>query len=196
MSRTLTFIVLHMKLKYIPNIITIIRLILIAPFVALAMHGNYPYALYVFWLAGLSDGLDGWLARHFNWQSEFGGFIDPLADKLLIMTSFLILGSLGQIPWWLVLLVFARDICILISVIAWYVFISTNIHFQASLLSKINTLFQLMLVTLCLFQLAYGYSYDTINLILILLTTITTTLTYFAYAWTWGKKAYQLKLQA
>lgn len=185
-----------MKLRHLPNIITLTRLVLIAPFVAFTMHGNYRYAFYVFLIAGVSDGLDGWLARHFNWQSEFGGFIDPLADKLLVMTSFLILGSLGHIPWWLVLLVFARDISILIAVIAWYVFIDTNIHFEPTNLSKGNTIFQLGLVTWCMFQLAYNYNHPSITLIFIILTTATTALSYIDYAWKVGKEVYRRKKQA
>lgn len=182
-----------MKLKHIPNIITLARLVLIAPFAAFIMHGNYIYAFYVFLCAGISDGLDGWLARHFSWQSEFGGFIDPLADKLLVMTSFLMLGSLGQIPWWLVLLVFARDISISIGVIAWYVFITEKIHFQPTVLSKGNTIMQLLLVTWCLFQLAYGYTDNAFKHMLIILTTFTTAWTYMDYVRIWGKKAYHYK---
>jgi len=181
-----------MKLKYIPNIITLCRLVLIAPFVAFIMNGKYPQAFYVFIIAGLSDGLDGWLARQFNWQTEFGGFIDPLADKLLVATSFLTLGILGQIPWWLVILVFARDITISIGVIAWYVFIGQKIQFTPTNLSKINTALQLTLVTISLFELAYFNAPSALTISLVAATTVSTLLSYGDYVYTWGKKAYKI----
>ncbi len=178
-----------MKLRYIPNALTLFRLALIAPFLYFLYDGAYKAALYVFLLAGLTDGLDGWLARTFKWQSPFGSFADPLADKLLVTSSFISLALLHQVPWWLVLLVFARDMTISIGVVAWYFFIQRELNFKPTLLSKINTTVQLLLVTLCLCQLAF-FKFNLLFIeCLIYLTAFTTAITYADYVWTWGRKA-------
>ena len=179
-----------MILKYIPNILTLIRLVLIAPFLVSLYQGSYVYAFYFFILAGCTDALDGSLARYFHWQSLFGSFIDPLADKLLIASSFISLALIGILPWWLVILVFLRDLTISFGVVAWYVIVKRELDFKPTALSKINTFLQLMLLVSCLFELAFFKLLPNLNEILILLTTITTTITFVDYVWTWGKKAY------
>ena len=177
-------------MKYIPNTLTLIRLAMIAPFLVFLYHHEYVQAFYIFILAGCTDGLDGLLARHFHWQSLFGSFIDPLADKLLIASSFISLALIGMLPWWLVMLVFLRDLTISLGVLAWYWLVQRRLDFKPTFLSKVNTVLQLALLTLCLFELAFStfipYLVETLNL----LTTITTTSTYVDYVWTWGKRAY------
>lgn len=178
-----------MMLRHIPNTLSVFRLVLIAPFIIFLCQEEYVRALYIFILAGCTDGLDGYLARHFQWQSVFGSWIDPLADKLLIATSFISLAVIGLLPWWLVILVFLRDLTISLGALAWYWFIQQKLDFKPSMLSKINTVLQLFLLTLCLFELAYfklsPYFLETF----IILTTITTASTYVDYVWTWGKRA-------
>jgi cardiolipin synthase len=179
-----------MILKHIPNALTLFRLGLIAPFLVFLSQHQYLNAFYIFILAGFTDGLDGWVARYFNWQSPLGSFIDPLADKLLVASSFISLALLGELPWWIVILVFLRDLTISLGVMAWYWFIQRKLDFEPSLLSKINTSLQLSLVTLCLFELAFfKFSPYLINT-LIAITAITTAATYVDYVCTWGKKAY------
>ena len=182
-----------MILKYIPNALTLLRLLIIVPFLMYLYRHEYVIAFYLFIFAGLSDGLDGFLARSFNWQSFFGSFIDPLADKLLIASSFISLALLGVLPWWLVILVFLRDLTISLGVVAWYRFIRRKLDFQPTLLSKINTVVQLTLVTFCLFELAYFEFPPYLLTVLIVLTTFTTTITYIDYIWTWGRKAWPKK---
>jgi len=171
------------------------RLVLIAPFLVCLYQHLYPYALYIFLLAGFTDGLDGWLARHYNWQSSFGSFVDPMADKLLVASSFISLALIGTLPWWLVTLVFLRDLTISLGVIAWYWFVHRYLNFKPTMLSKINTTLQLALVTLCLFELAFFSFPLYISQTLIALTAITTAATYLDYVWTWGKKAYSISSQ-
>ena len=178
-----------MILRHIPNALTLIRLFLIAPFLVLLYQHEYINAFYIFILAGFTDGLDGWLARYFHWQSFFGAFIDPLADKLLIAASFISLALIGSLPWWLVILVFSRDVTISFGVLAWYLLIQRKLDFKPTMLSKINTMFQLALLTLCLFELAFFKFTPYLVNTLIMLTTITTATTYIDYAWTWGRKA-------
>ena len=179
-----------MILRHLPNVLTLIRLVLIAPFVVFLYQKNYVDAFYMFLLAGFTDGLDGWLARHFHWQSLFGSFIDPLSDKLLIASSFIALALIGTLPWWLVILVFLRDLTISLGVLAWYYFVQKQLDFKPTYLSKINTILQLSLVTLCLFEQAFFQVAPHLVETLIVLTAITTTSTYINYVWTWGKKAY------
>lgn len=180
----------HPVLKQIPNLLTVLRLLLIVPFLVFLYHENYTNAFYIFMFAGFTDGLDGWLARSFHWQSRLGSFIDPLADKLLVASSFIALWLLGQLPWWLVILVFARDFTISLGIVAWYWLVQRKLDFAPTFLSKINTTLQLVLVTLCLFELAF-FKLD-LYLIkpLIFLTALTTVITYIHYVWTWGRKAY------
>jgi cardiolipin synthase len=179
-----------MILKNIPNVLSIIRLILLAPFLVCLYQQEYQYAFYIFLIAGISDGLDGWIARHFGWQSAFGSFIDPLADKLLIASSFIAIALIGNLPWWLVILVFSRDLTISIGVIAWHYLVQRDLIFKPTLLSKANTTFQLALLTFSMFNLAFfeivPYLIDT----LIIVTAITTSLSFIDYVYTWGKKAY------
>ena len=179
----------HMILKNIPNALTLARLILIAPFLVLLYQQDYVNAFYIFILAGFTDGLDGWLARCFHWQSLFGSLVDPIADKLLITSSFIALALIGKLPWWLVILVFLRDITISFGAVAWYWFIQRKLDFKPTYLSKINTVLQLALVTLCLFEQAFFVFAPPIYMILLVLTALTTAGSYINYVWTWGKKA-------
>ena len=178
-----------MMLRQLPNALTVLRLILIAPFLVYLYQHLYSHAFYIFLLAGFTDGLDGWLARSFHWQSALGSFLDPVADKLLIASSFISLAFIGSLPWWLVMLVFLRDLTISIGVLAWYWFIQQEPDFKPTYLSKINTVLQLALVTLCLFEQAYSTLPKSIILILTFLTAATTIGSYIDYVWTWGKKA-------
>jgi cardiolipin synthase len=176
-------------LRNIPNVLTIIRLVLIAPFLLFLYNENYVDAFFIFIFAGCTDGFDGWLARQFKWQSLFGSFTDPLADKLLIASSFISLALIGKLPWWLVLLVFLRDLTISFGVVAWFWFVQRKLDFKPTALSKINTIFQIALLTLCLFELAFFKFSPALLETFIILTTITTTYTFIDYVWTWGKRA-------
>jgi cardiolipin synthase len=182
-----------MILKHLPNALTLFRLGLIAPFLMFLYSHEYVNSFYTFILAGLTDGLDGFLARRFHWQSFFGSFVDPLADKLLIASSFISLAVIGILPWWLVALVFLRDLTISMGVLAWYRFIRRKLDFKPTSLSKINTALQLILVTYCLFELAYFQFPSYIRNTLICLTALTTAITYIDYIWTWGRKAWPKK---
>ena len=137
----------------------------------------------------LTDGLDGWLARYCSWQTPLGSCLDPFADKLLVAASFISLALIHQLPWWLVILVFMRDFTISTGVLAWYYFIQKEMDFEPTYLSKINTVLQLGLVTLCLFELAFSPFNYPLRTLLIDLTAFTTAVTYIHYVWTWGKKA-------
>lgn len=185
-----------MILKNIPNALTIFRLTLIVPFLVYFHDQNYVIAFYIFVLAGFTDGLDGWLARHFHWQSNFGYFLDPLADKLLVVSSFISLALVKMLPWWLVLLVFFRDVSILLGAFFWCWIIQRKFEFKPTILSKINTALQLGLVTWCLFERAwFNLNPEWLDMF-ILITALTTTASYLDYLRIWGKKAWLPRSQA
>ncbi|MGD2138371.1 MAG: CDP-alcohol phosphatidyltransferase family protein, partial [Gammaproteobacteria bacterium] len=108
-----------MKARDIPNIITLFRFLLVPPVVVLLLKQQFASALVVFGIAGFSDALDGFLAKHYDWTSRLGGLLDPLADKLLLLGCFITLGWLGLIPWWLIVLVVVRDIVILTGAVVY-----------------------------------------------------------------------------
>ncbi len=139
------------SLRWLPNAITLARMFCALPLFLLVLDGQLAAALWLFLLAGLSDGLDGWLARRFHWQSELGGYIDPLADKLLILAAYLSLGLRGWLPWWLTALVILRDLVIVGGAFAWH-FRRGPLRAEPLLLSRVNTVLQMALIVLVLLQ--------------------------------------------
>ena len=180
---------LSSMLRHLPNALTIIRLLLIAPFLLMLYQNHYERALIIYIIAGLTDGMDGWLARRFNWKSLIGSILDPLADKLLVVTSFVALGLLEVLPWWLVVLVLFRDLTITFGVLAWFLFVQKKLDFEPSTISKFNTGVQIALVTLCLFELVFFFLPDFFMTGWIILTAFTTSISYVDYVWTWSRKA-------
>ena len=178
-----------MALKYLPNLFTMARFFLIVPFLVFFCQKNYTYALYMIVLAGFTDALDGWCARQFDWQSALGSVLDPIADKLLIVTSFIALAWINQMPVWLIELVLFRDMSILMGVFAWYYVMRRGLEFKPSWLSKINTVIELLLVSYCLFELAFFHVSTPLKLCLIGVVALTTTVSYIEYMWMWAKKA-------
>jgi cardiolipin synthase len=131
----------------IPNLLTLGRIFLTPVLVWLLLDGRYNTALAVFSVAGLTDALDGLIARLFNQKSRFGAYIDPLADKILLVTSFVILGYIGMIPLWLVIIAVSRDIMILLGLFT-LVFYQIKVEINPVVSSKLTTLCQLLTVFL------------------------------------------------
>ena len=130
-------------MRHLPNIICVLRIALVWP-IAVAIAGSeYLLALGLFMVAGLSDGVDGYLAKRFNWTSELGKFLDPLADKLLLVTVFVESAWLGLAPWWLTSAVVARDVLIALGALAYRLLIGP-LRGRPTLSSKINTAMQLL----------------------------------------------------
>lgn len=99
-------------LRHIPNVITLMRIVLLVPFALYLFDQRYLAALIILFVAAVSDSIDGFLARRFGWRSWFGSIADPLADKLLLVVSYVSLGYLGIIPVWVVAVVLGRDVLI------------------------------------------------------------------------------------
>ncbi len=136
-----------MKLKYIPNMICVARIILVAPIVWYLLEGRYPLALGLILVAGLSDALDGYLARRFDWRTRLGGLLDPAADKLLMVSVFVTLTLIGLVPIWFTAVVVGRDI-VIISGTIFYQLRVAPVHGEPTGASKLNTVFQILFILL------------------------------------------------
>lgn len=128
-------------LQYLPNALTTLRLLLVAPVCILILQQNFAWALGVGFVAGLTDMLDGFFARKLQAFSRIGAALDPVADKTLIVLTFLCLAQIELIPWYLALAVIARDVLIIFGVACYYTLIGP-FKFAANLLSKCNMFIQ------------------------------------------------------
>ncbi len=146
-------VLLSLAILNLPNFITLLRIGAIPIFLIFLTDERYTDALIVFILAGVTDSLDGALARLTNSHTALGAFIDPLADKLLLVSSFLILAFLGHIPRWLAILVISRDVIILVGFAVLYFITGHSIAVRPTLVGKVCTFFQLVTVTLTLVRL-------------------------------------------
>jgi cardiolipin synthase (CMP-forming) len=148
----------------VPNLLTFMRMALIPVFASLLYYGYSKWALAVFIVAGVSDGIDGFLARRFNQESELGTIIDPIADKLLMTTAFIILTmpniapNFRSVPFWVTAAVIGRDV--LIITVAGAINIMTGFHgFKPSWLGKLSTLVQVIAVGMILLSAVTGYTF-------------------------------------
>jgi cardiolipin synthase len=138
-------------LRHIPNILTFLRLALL-PFILIELSaGRRGTGLPLLIFSGSTDAIDGWLARRFHWESKLGAILDPIADKLLLVSLFLALGIDGSIPWWLVSIVLGRDVLLLIG--AACLFRRLNLKkFPPSKAGKLSTIIQGITVLAVLFH--------------------------------------------
>lgn len=179
-----------MKAADLPNAITVFRFLLVPPVVGLLLADRFAAALIVFAVAGVSDGIDGFLAKRFHWTSQLGAMLDPLADKLLLVCSFVTLGYLGAIPMWLVVLVILRDLVIVGGAVSYHVLIEP-LTAAPTRVSKLNTFAQLLVVVAVMLN--HGVRelpQPWINVLFgaVLVTTLWSGLD---YVWTWGRKAWR-----
>ena len=140
----------------IPNIITLGRIILV-PFIVWAIASNQmEIAFAIFLVAGISDAVDGFLAKRFNMASELGALLDPLADKALLVSIYVALGIWGAVPRWIVILVVSRDLMIVTAVIVSWLF-GKPIPMKPLMVSKLNTVAQVAFAALVLAALGFGF---------------------------------------
>jgi cardiolipin synthase len=139
----------------LPNLITLGRIMLVPVVVWAIGAGQWQIAFLVLLIAGVSDAVDGFLAKRLGMTSDLGAYLDPLADKALIVSIYVALGIAGEIPTWLVILVVSRDILIVGGVmLAW--FIGKPIRVKPLLVSKLNTVAQIVLACFVLGSLAFS----------------------------------------
>jgi cardiolipin synthase len=139
----------------LPNYITLVRIVLIPFFVNLMIYGYYRSALLVFTVACVTDALDGMIARLTGQITELGAFLDPMADKLLIISAFVTLVLKSMLPVWLVIVVVSRDVILVLGAVAIY-FTGHRFTARPSLIGKATTVLQLVTVTLALVLTNYG----------------------------------------
>ena len=178
-----------MKPRDIPNLITVFRFLLVPPVVMLLLNERFGLALILFGVAGFTDGLDGYLAKRNNWTSRLGALMDPLADKLLLVSCFVTLGWLGWIPVWLVVLVVLRDLVIVGGAIVFHMRVE-RLEARPSMVSKLNTVAQILLVLAVIFSQGM-YVLPALWLDILIYSVLATTLwSGFDYVWTWGRRAW------
>ena len=158
------------------------------PVVWALLNLEYATALILFAIAGFTDALDGFLAKQFHWESRLGSILDPLADKLLLVSSFLALAWIGLIPLWLVVVVIVRDLLIIIGgVVFHYMFVQFDM--APSRISKANTFFQIIFVLAVVFY--HGdfaltpWAIEALGYIVL----VTTEMSGMDYVWVWGRRA-------
>lgn len=168
----------------IPNAITICRLLSV-PFIAHSMMtGSLGLAFTLFLAAGLSDAVDGFIARHFDQRSTLGAYLDPAADKLMLVTIFVTLGALQALPLWLVLLVVSRDVLIVLAVSIAFM-MGKPVAIQPIFVSKANTAAQISLAALTLAELAFAMTLGPARAFGIWLVAVLTVLSAAAYLVGW-----------
>jgi cardiolipin synthase len=134
----------------VPNSLTILRILLIPVYVGLLVYEQYDYALIVLFVAGLTDGLDGTIARVANQRTQLGAVLDPLADKLLLTTGFITLSVMHLIPLWVTILVVSRDLILMLGTVVAQ-FTDTQVDISPTMLGKGTTLIQLATLVLVVF---------------------------------------------
>jgi cardiolipin synthase len=172
------------RLHHLPNLITLSRIALVPVLILLLKDQDYALALAVFVIAGASDALDGWLAKRLSVQTHFGAVLDPAADKLLLVTAYVMLTILGHIPFWLTLAVVSRDVLIVGGYLL-YTSHAGPVRMRPSILSKLNTLLQIALVCFLLIKLAAGLEWPHVVTIMIYAVLISTLASGAHYLWSW-----------
>lgn len=179
----------------LPNLLTLLRLALVLPIAGLLLSDRHGQALVLFAVAGGSDALDGFLARRFGWTSRFGSLFDPLADKLLLVTSFICLTITQVLPLWLTLVVFLRDLVILLGAGLFRV-IAGPADFSPSRLGKLTTLLQMLLVVCLLLELSLAPVLASLRWPLSWLVLGVTLCSGTQYVWDWGRKYRYARMRA
>ncbi|MBV9990250.1 MAG: CDP-alcohol phosphatidyltransferase family protein [Alphaproteobacteria bacterium] len=171
-------------LRHLPNFLTALRLFA-APFTAmLILDGRFGAALLIFAFAGLSDALDGYLARRLSSGSRFGVYLDPAADKLLMLASFVTLTMVGAVPLWLTVLVIARDIAI-VGAVAVAKLLALPLKIEPLNIGKISTVVQVGFIALVLIMHALGMAERAVVLAAAVATAAVTVASWAGYAQLW-----------
>ncbi|MDJ0929638.1 CDP-alcohol phosphatidyltransferase family protein [Breoghania sp.] len=168
----------------LPNLISVLRLLLVPVIVTMIVSGEDAVAFWLFVVAGLSDAADGIIARRFALYSELGAYLDPIADKALLVSIYLSLGLIGALPVWLVIVVISRDILIVGGVIlSWGMGRPVPMH--PLMVSKANTMVQIMLAAIVLAEAGLELSTGGLRLLLVYAVALTTIVSAASYVVDW-----------
>jgi cardiolipin synthase len=180
-----------MSWRFIPNAICIVRMLLVAPLVLWIAEGRFDAALLVLVVAGLSDGLDGFLAKRFDWRTRLGGLLDPAADKLLVVSAFASLTYVGLLPLELTLIVIGRDVVIVLGAVCYQYFIAP-VQGEPAAISKLNTACQLAMLFFTLTHAAYAWPPDVSLLVLGATVVFTGIVSGLTYVLKWSARAWRV----
>jgi cardiolipin synthase len=177
-----------MSLRWLPNAISLFRIGLVAPILVLIVANRFEPALILFFVAGFSDGVDGYLAKRFNWHTRLGALLDPVADKLLVAGTFLALVYTGHVPVWLAALVILRDV-VIIGGAAAYSFLVGPVEGEPTRISKLNTALELLFVLFVLSRAAFGWPAQISITVLGAAVLVTVVVSGVDYVWSWTRRA-------
>ena len=172
-----------MQMSWLPNAISIMRIALILPILLLFVQGEFGWALGLFILAGISDGLDGYLAKNYGWQSRLGGFLDPAGDKLLVAWSFGTLAFLGNIP-----VVIFRDVVIVAGSFLYH-YLVKRLEGEPTRISKLNTALELIYLGFVMLQAWIGWPPEITTTVLGAAVLITVVISGYDYVSNWIRTA-------
>jgi cardiolipin synthase len=172
----------------IPNFITIIRFLLVPAIIYAMLSDAMGWALAGFLAAGISDAVDGFIARSFDQKSELGAYLDPMADKVMLVSVFVMLGYLGELPLWLVILAVSRD-ALIVSAVMLASVMGNPLEVKPLFVSKANTVVQIMVAALAMTELAFDFSFGRLFTAMVILSAILTVASTAAYFVTWTRHA-------
>jgi cardiolipin synthase len=181
-------------LRWLPNAISIMRIVLVAPILMYIVDGRYTLALVLFLIAGFSDGVDGFLAKRYDWHTRIGALLDPIADKLLVGGTFITMVIAGLVPAWFAAMIILRDIVIVGGATA-YNFFVRPVEGEPTRISKLNTALQLLFVVFVLGHAGFGWP-DRIAITVIGAGVIVTVvISGLDYVWSWARRAREDSMQ-
>ena len=172
-------------LSQIPNLLTLLRIAACPVLVLLLRERSYDFALLLFLAAGITDGLDGYIAKRYNYVSSLGAILDPIADKLLIASAYIMLAILQDIPFWLLIVVMFRDLVIVGGYLV-LVVMGDDVPMKPTYSSKINTFLQISLVVSVLIEKAEWLQIPFAVHALVIGVLISTVFSGGQYVWFWG----------
>lgn len=177
-----------MDFSWIPNAISIMRIFLIAPIILLFVYGEFGWALGLFVIASLSDGLDGYIAKKYDWNTRLGAFLDPAGDKLLVAWSFGTLAFLGQIPVWLAVIVILRDVLIVAGSFMYH-YLVRRLEGDPTVISKLNTGLEFAFLIAVMSKAGFGWPDDITITVLGAAVLVTVVISGYDYVSNWIRSA-------
>ncbi len=177
-----------MSLSWLPNAISIMRILLILPILVLFVNDEFGWALTLFIIAGLSDGVDGYLAKKYGWNTRLGAFLDPAGDKLLVAWSFGTLAFLGHIPVWLAVIVILRDVVIVAGSFMYH-YLVRRLEGEPTFISKFNTGLEFAFLIFVMARAGFGWPDEITITIVGAAVLVTVVVSGYDYVSTWIRSA-------
>nr|WP_211263208.1 CDP-alcohol phosphatidyltransferase family protein [Thioalkalivibrio nitratireducens] len=178
-----------MRLRHLPNAVTVSRIVLTVPIVWFMYRGDYWPALVLLAIAGLTDALDGYLVRRYGWSTALGAWLDPAADKILMLGVYLAVTLSGLLPLWLLFLVVGRDLWLTAGSLAYRHWVGP-LQIEPLMISKVNTFFQILLVLGAILKVGI-LNLDPVWVhLLVVIVSLTTVFSGLAYTVVWGRRAW------